>query len=370
MKITILKKNLKDGLNLIGAAVSEDNNLPILKHILLKTVNNKLQICATNLQLAISTVVSGKIVEEGAVAVPFTTFNGVIGGSGSERVDIEVKNNTVLIKTDNYDAKIQGLPESDFPTIPKIEKLTGHLVINSQLLIDSLAKTSYAVQMSEIRPELNGVFINFQPAVVKMAATDSFRLLEKTIYDSHFKSNVKNAWKLIIPIKTAQEISRIFGGDVEVEMFFDGNQVLVKNSETELVSHVVDGSYPDYEQIIPKATETEISLQKNDLIQALKLVSNFSSKINDIHLRLKDDKKVLEVYSANQYLGENNYLIPVKTKGNGFTDISFNWKYLLDGLKTIKTENLILGFNGESKPAIMKCPEDSSCFYIVMPIKV
>ncbi|MDP3901716.1 MAG: hypothetical protein Q8Q37_01935, partial [bacterium] len=124
------------------------------------------------------------------------------------------------------------------------------------------------------------------------------------------------------------------------------------------------------DQIIPKDFDTELNINKSYLINAIKLVSNFSGKINDIKLNFSQENKNLEIYSANQQLGENNYLVPAKITGSGFENVSFNWRYLLDGLKTISSENVIFGLNGDNRPAILKSTSDNSYFYILMPIKV
>lgn len=369
MKITVLRKNLKDGLIAVERGVTDNNNLPVLKHILIKTVNNKVQLSSTNLELAVVTFVSGKIIEDGGIAVPFSTFNSIISNTDSERIDIEVKSNNLLIKTDNYEAKIQGLPESDFPIIPKITSNQNFLEIDPAILKESLNQVSVAVSYSEIRPELNGVLLDYQVNILKFAATDSFRLAEKTLYENQVKTALRESLKVIVPIKTIQEVVRVFNNSPVLILVGD-NQILFKNDNVEIISRLIDGTYPDYEQIIPKSTETELSLNRSDLMKAIKLVSSFSGKVNDIHLKLTSEKKVLEVYSSNQYLGENNYLVPVKQKGADFSDIVFNWKYLLDGLKALNSENLVFILNGDMRPAMFKTSEDKSYFYIVMPIKI
>ncbi len=369
MKITILRKNLKDGLSIVERGVTDNNNLPVLKHILIKTVNNKIQLSSTNLELSVITFVSGKIVEDGGIAVPFSPFNSVISNTDSERIDIEVKNNNLLIKTDNYEAKIQGLPESDFPIIPKITNNTNFLELDPLILKEALNQVSVAVSYSEIRPELNGVLLDYQVNALKFVATDSFRLAEKTLYENQVKTTLKESLKVIIPIKTIQEVIRVFNNSPVIVLVGD-NQIMFKNEDVSIISRLIDGTYPDYEQIIPKSTETELGLSRSDLMKSVKLVSSFSGKVNDIHLKLSGEKKVLEVYSSNQYLGENNYLVPVKQKGSAFSDIVFNWKYLLDGLKVLNSENLTFSLNGDMKPAMFKTAENNSYFYIVMPIKI
>ncbi len=372
MKIIVLKKNLKDGLVAVERAIAENNNLPILKYVLLNTSEGKIRLVTTNLELAVTTLVSGKIIEDGGIAVPFSTFSSVISGADNERIDIEVKNNNLHIKTDNYEAKIQGIQKEDFPIIPKLENSERYIEIDSSVLKESLNQVSNAAQISEIRPELSGVLFDLNPSaagVLKLAATDSFRLSEKTILNKQIKTNIENPLKIIVPLKTIQEISRIFSEDGFIKILCDANQILVRNDKTEIISRLIDGGYPDYEQIVPKSSEVEVTVPRDGFLNALKLVSNFSGKVNDIRLRLKNEGKALELYSANQNLGENNYLIAVNSNNTKEIDVAFNWRYLHDGVKVSNSKEFIFSLNGEVKPAVMRPTDDASYFYLVMPIR-
>ncbi len=370
MKAIVLRKNLRDGLTIVERAVSESGNLPILKYVLLVFTSNKIKLVATNLELAVTTHVSGKIIEDGSIAVPFSAFNSIVINTNSERIELEVKNSNLLVRLDNYEAKIQGLPENDFPIIPKIENVNNYIELNSDLLVDSLNRSQFATQISEIRPELSGVLMYFEINTLKFVATDSFRLSEKKLKNDQFSAGGESSFggKSIIPLKTSHEVTRIFNTASSLKIYKDTNQILFKTENTELISRLIDGVYPDYEQIIPKDSETEVSIERDALVQAVKLVSSFSGKINDIHLKLKGDK-TLEVYAVNQFLGENNYLIPIKIQGKTFTDIVFNWRYLLDGLKALNGKDIILNLNGEVRPAMLRSANDDSLLYIAMPIK-
>lgn len=368
MKVIILKTNLKNGLMAVERAVTDNSNLPVLKNVLIKTVSNKINLSTTNLELAITKAISGKITEEGGLTVPFQTFYSIVNNTDQERIILEKKDNNFIFKTDNYEAKIQGLKEAEFPVIPKIEN-KNYLEINPVLFKKAVNQVVNAAQISEIRPEISGVLLDYQVTLLKLAATDSFRLAEKTITNDQFKSTFNHAFKIIIPLKTIQEVVRIFDNEQPLIIRFDNNQIFFKNSDLEIISRIIDGNYPDYEQIIPKSIETELILSRDYFINALKLVSAFSGKNNEINLAIRD-QKVMDVYLVNQFLGENNYLVPSKIKGPDFKNISFNWRYLIDGLKALNSENIIFGVNGNNKPAIIKSINDSSYFYILMPIKV
>jgi len=366
MKLIVLKNNFREGLSIVEKAATENTNLPILKNVLIKTFNNKIQLSATNLELAVTDFVSGKIIEEGSITVPLATLLNITNNINNEKINLEVENNTLIFKTDNYEAVIQGLPEEEFPIIPKLENTKNYIQLESDIIKEGLLKVINAVQMSEIRPEISGVLFDYQMTNLKLAGTDSFRLAEKTINESQFKSTFNKGFKVIIPLKTAQELLKVLNKE-SVTIFTDPNQILFKNNDLEVISRLIDGGYPDYDQIVPKAIETEITLELEHLVNAVKLVSAFSGKVNDIKLSVQNNKKCIEVYSANQYLGENKYLIPAKIKGPS-VDVSFNWRYLMDGLKNFNSKEIFFGMNGDRRPAVLKTLNDSSYFYIVMPI--
>src|SRR3989338_2647847 len=367
MKLIVLKNNLRDGLAAVQRASAENISLPILKNVLIKTFNNKIQLSATNLELAITQFVSGKIIEDGSITIPLETLLTITNNIANDRIAIEVENNTLHFKTDNYEAIIQGLPEEEFPIIPKIENYKNYLQINTVILKTAVAKVINAAQPSEIRPEIGGILFDFQVTNFKLVATDSFRLAEKTIQEKNFTCTFQRCFKIIIPLKTAQEVLRINTGE-ELTICIDPNQILFKNDDIEIISRLIDGTYPDYEAIVPKSLETEMLIDREHLVNAVKLVSTFSGKVNDIKMKTADGKKAVEVYSSNQYVGENKYLVPAKIKGEAF-EVSFNWRYLMDGLKNFDSNELLFGVNGDVRPAVLKNTTDTSYFYILMPIK-
>jgi len=369
MKLIILKNNLKEGLSAVERATTDSSNLPILKNILCKTDAKTIRLSATNLEIGVHKFVSGKVIEEGEITIPFAPFYNIISNTDSERVSLETEDNNLYIKTDNYQAKIQGMNSEEFPIIPSITNQDSFIEINSSVLKESLESTVYAAHISEIRPEISGVLFDFQTTILKFVATDSFRLAEKILNNRQFKTTYEKGFQAIIPLKTIQEIIRTFSNDVLLKIIIDQNQILIKTEGQELISRLISGQYPDYEQIIPKETETEILLERDKLLNAIRLVSSFSGRVNDVKMKAEEGGKTLEVYSASQGLGENNYLIPVKITGPEINEISFNWRYILDGIKAIKSKDLLLGINSENKPALMRAPDEMTYRYIVMPIK-
>ncbi|HOF50284.1 MAG TPA: DNA polymerase III subunit beta [Candidatus Colwellbacteria bacterium] len=368
MKIIVLRNNLKNALDAASRTVEENLNLPILKNILIKADQSKITVSSTNLEAAITKVVPGKITEQGEATIPFGLLNSLINNLQSERIDLEEKKCNLLLKTDNYEAIIQGMSPSDFPIIPKIAPEAGSFEISTSVLKEGINKIINACQISDLRPEISGILFNFESNVFKLVATDSFRLAEKSIPETQFKNNLSKSKKTIIPLKTIQEIVRILNDEESVKVFIDDSQALFKTETLEVITRLIDGQFPDYGPIIPKSLETEIVVEKQELVNAMKLAGSFTARSGEVVIKVGDDKKIVEVYSADSGLGENKYLISAKISGDP-VKASFNWKYLLDGLKNIYTDTVLFGLQGDSRPAILKAPNDTSYFYILMPIK-
>jgi len=372
MKIICLQENFKKGLNIIQNIVGKNLTLPILNNILLNTEKKQLKLSATDLEIAITNYVICKIEKEGGITMPAKTLVNFINNLPNKKIEITVKNNTTFVRCENFKSNIKGLDVKEFPIIPKI-KNEPILEINSLNLKNALEQVINFASFSDIRPEITGVFFDFSSdKEIKFVATDSFRLGEKTI---NFKNNkVKKDYRgsAIIPAKTIQELIRIISNlDEEgtIEISIENNQILFNLSKIQIISKLIEGSYPNYQQLISQNFDTSILINKEDLVKAVKLSSFFSSKINDVRLRVDSKKSLLEVFSQDIELGENLSELNCDIKGKDL-EIIFNHKYLLDGLNNVASKNIFLGFNGETSPGIIKPEGDETFNYVIMPIKL
>ncbi|MCL4404212.1 DNA polymerase III subunit beta [Patescibacteria group bacterium] len=366
MKLIILRTNLIEALGVIERGVGENANLPILKSFLVKTESGRILFASTNLELAIECAVPGKVIADGVVAVPFSVFNSIIKNLAAERVTIEEKDKKIMITTDNYEAVVQGQDANEFPIIPSVSDDAGSFSISTKDLKDAIGCVIPSAQYSEIRPEISGVLVSSSDGVMGFVATDGFRLAEKTL--SNAVADSVGDFSVIIPLKTAGEILRIFDGAETVDVSIDQNQILLKGNGERVISRLIDGRFPDYKAVIPKECRTEVTIDRQELINAVKLASTFSGKSNDITIRIGENGKFIEVYSADASIGENSYKVPVKTTGERFSVI-FNWRYVLDGLKIHKTQNIVIGFNSSEKPVLLIGEGDKTVVYVAMPIR-
>ncbi|HVO28386.1 MAG TPA: DNA polymerase III subunit beta [Candidatus Paceibacterota bacterium] len=367
MKIIAIQSNIKEAISVIERVVGENVNLPILKNTCIKAVGGSISFTTTNLEIAATCRVSGKVIEDGAVTVPVGLLSSVIGNIKSDRLNLETKGNVLEVKTDNYNATIQGLPAEDFPPTPKIGNPGSYLEIKGVFLKDAIREAGAAAQASDLRPELNSILFDFSLETLKLTATDGFRLAEKTIPASAFTVKDLEPFRALVPLKTGFEVLRIMKDDGLVRVCFDRNQVVFTTDQIELVSRLVDGNFPEYSQIIPKKFTTEIVVDTDELSGGVKLAAVFGQKNGEVAIKVHPNKKAIEIVSADQALGENAYLLPAKIKGDA-AEVVFNWRYLSDPLKVIRTEEVLLGLQEEANPAIIRPATDGSYFYVIKPI--
>ncbi len=370
MHVIALRSNLKEGLVIVSSARKENSQLPILKNILVEAKDSKLRISATDLEIGIIHSVSAKIIKEGSVIVPFSVFQQIVQNLNSERVELEIEGSTLHVSTDNYNAKIGVSPRDEFPIIPQLPATAPkQFSVDPAVFIHALQICSIACQISEFRPELSGVLFSMRDEQMQIVATDSFRLARVIIPKKKVTISPSIADAIIIPLRTIQEVIRIFQGSQNaIQVLFDEGQIVFKNEATELISRLIEGKFPDYDMIIPKSFESDILLQKNELINALKLTSSLSNRLNEIRIKVDDSLKSLQLLSSSHEYGESEYLLSCKAKGLPLT-ISYNWKFLLDGLKNVQSEDVFIGINSEHKPSLICTPEDESFLYILTSIK-
>ncbi len=364
MRITCLQENLKNSLNITQNIIGRNLTLPILNNVLLTTEGGRLRISSTNLEIGINTWTSGKIEKDGAITCPAKILANFVNNLPNKKIDLEVKNNILNIKCENFKASLNGLPADDFPIIPKIKEpiLTE---LDNAALKEALAKVVGAASLSESRPEITGVLFKFEKNELRLVATDSFRLAEKIIFEKSKSAGVIK--DLIVPQRTVQELVRILSEkDGETKVCLGNNQILFDSGDVQVVSRLIDGQYPPYQQIIPKNFSTQATLGREELLSVIRVAGIFSSKINDVKFFLQDAR--LEVLSHDPDLGENKAQLNAEIKGKKL-EINFNYRYLLDGLANINTKQVFLGFSSEGGPAVVKPVGDESYLYLVMPIK-
>lgn len=374
MKLKILKDKLKEGLSIIERITVKSLTLPILNNILIKTEKNFINLSSTNLEIGIKWWGLAKIEQEGSVVIPSKIVSDFVNFLDEGPINLEIKNQDLNIETKKYQTKIRGFNPEDFPIIPQV--LSQEIInINSSTFCQGLEQIVQIPILSSARPEISGVYLCFQKNLITMVATDSFRLGEKKIFFKKYPP-LQKEFSLILPQKTAKEIINIFGEkNKELKIYFSPNQILFElemeetpHPEIQLVSKLIEGEYPDYKTILPEKFTTQITLDKNEFLNQLRAASLFASKINEVKLKTKIKEGKVEILSQNPDLGEHHSSLFAKIKGKEL-EISFNFRFLIDGLLNIKSSEVVFELKGEEEAAILKGVDDESYIYLVMPIK-
>jgi len=375
MKISCTQENLNQGLMVIGHIASKNANLPILSNILIKIEDKLFTLSATNLEIGATIQIRSKVEKEGEYSVDAKLFSDYVSFLPKERVDLELEDDNLKITCEKQKTKIKGQTSTEFPLIPKIEKKNPY-IISARDFKQVISEVIFAVSNSEARPEISGIFMGLDASNLILTATDSYRLAEKKIKLSDNKNNIER--KIIIPVKTLQEISRILGilkDDISLEkvenmeIYLSENQIMFSYNNVDLISRLIEGQYPDYTQIIPSTYKTKSLIEVKDLIKAVKTSSLFTkSGINDIKIELNPTAKEIIITSSSAQTGENISKIEAVIEGE-INNIVLNYRYLLDGLQNISSNKVILEINDGNSPCVIKPESTKDYIYIIMPIK-
>lgn len=362
MRIAINQKNLSKALNIVEKVVSRNPSIPILNNILLKTENGRLRVSATNLEIGINYFLGAKIEESGEIAVPARIFSDFISNINDEKVALITKNNVLNINSDKYKTQILGFDPKEFPLIPKINN-DPFSIIPAKTLKSGLTTILDSIAVSEARPELAGVFIDFTPQQIIFAATDSFRLSERVIDLKH-----KEKRSFILPRNTVLELIRLLSDvDEDILIKYADNQVSFSGNNVEVISRLIDGNYPDYKKVIPEKFISRMLVKKEALEKNTRLAGLFSSNVADI--KLSCSEKAIMITAKNSDKGEIQAVTEALLKNEPF-DISLNHYYLLDGLKIIPTEHVIIEYTGQGSPLVLRPEYDArDMVYLIMPLR-
>jgi len=362
MKIIINQQKLIHTLELISRVSIKHVTLPVLQCVLITVKNNKIIFKATNLEISIEIVVEGKIENDGVVAVSATTLLQAIQYISNKEITISVVAGVVIVDSGNGKTTINTIPFDEFPGITKLSGIGT--TIQKNLFSLGIKTVAFAASQSSIKPELGSIFIQQKKEhSLTFVATDSFRLMEKTVSQKGYILEQP----LLIPQKNAIELARICDLlESDPTLIINENQCALSFFEgVYITSRLVAGSFPDYEQIIPKEYSTHITVLKNDLLQTFKKTHIFLNKFMQVTLQVLDNK--LTISSQNGEIGATTDTISISTEGDNIT-LNFNQQYLIDPFNHISDESIVMHFAGIGRPLVIQGLSDTTLRYLVMPM--
>lgn len=366
MELQITQENFNRALSVVGRVASTKTQLPILSNILLRTDNNRLLVAATNLEIASSYFIGAKVSKEGAITIPARLLSDFVSNLPKEPINLTVNQNKLHISCGTYTSTINGIVADEFPELPVIdEKSSVRYIISTDDFKQSVSQTIITSSQDSTRPVLTGVYWHSFEGSLYLAATDGYRLSERRVIET--KSDIA----AIIPTSTLQEVLRTIQDDTsEIEVLFNDTEVQFRLGEAEITSRLIDGSFPDYRQLIPKSSETSIVIPKVDFVRITKIASLFARESGgSITVTADSDKKTLAIHSIASELGENTSEAEAKEVSSSGV-VTLNSRYLNEALSVIHDDEIIFRFSGKLAPCVLTSHQKMPDYmHIIMPLK-
>ena len=363
MKFSVSKEKLLAGLQTVQNVVSTRTTLPILSNVLLRADDGKLHLTTTDLDVGVSGGIDAQIDKPGATTLPARRLATIVRELPAAEVQIEIDSkNVASIRCGQSFFKILGLPEEEFPPLPKFED-AKIFTLNQQALRDALKKTSYAISTDETRYVLNGILFSFKENKLTMVATDGRRL---ALVDLEVEFPRSQEVEIIVPTKCVTELGRLLGEEGDVKMSVGENQVAFEIGGTLLVSKLIEGNYPNYRQVIPGDAKERITLERETFLNAVHRVSLLSSEKSN-SVKLVFSKNNIEIAANTPDVGEARESLAVAYKGREFS-IAFNPEFLQAPLRALPNDEVYLDLIDEMSPGVIKI--QSPFLYVLMPMRI
>jgi DNA polymerase-3 subunit beta len=380
MKITCLQENLARGLSTVGRAVATRSTLPVLSNILLQTDEGRLRLAATNLEIGINSWIGARIDEEGSISVPARLLTEFVNSLPPDQIDMELneRTQTLNLKCSRYEANIKGIDAGEFPDVPTAESITGQAPSRLHLEVETfrqmIDQAVFAAATDESRPILTGVLAKFHQGGLTLAAADGFRLAVTT---ADVGVNLDETANVIIPARALAELGRISADEEEkIELLITPgrNQVLFHLTNKDLVSQIIEGNFPDYNQIVPKSHSTRTIVTTGDLLKAVKVAFLFArDAANIVRFNIVPGSELtpgqMIVTATSAEFGDNVSELDASIEGDE-TEIAFNARYMIDALAVLGTAEVALETSTASSPGIIRPVGGNDFLCVIMPMHI
>ncbi len=362
MKFKVNKDSLLNGIQVVQNVITAKSTLPILSNILLESQSKDLRLTATDLDIGISCVIPVDILEQGAITIPSKRLGDIVKELPANDVIITVKkNNLIIIETENCQFKIMGLSKDEFPKLPEF-KDKEVINIEQDILQEMLKLTSFAVSFDESRYILNGIFFKISKNNLVLVATDGKRL---AIVEKKIQQTIEKDICFIVPIKTIQELNRNLKNEGIVSLILGSNQILFDLGKIVIISRLIEGEFPDYQQVIPIVSDNKMRVERELFLLAVKRAALLSTPdYQAVKLELFKNKLVLSKSTPD--VGESREEIPVEYQGKEIV-IGFNPGYLIEVIKNLQNNMIDFELTDSEKPGVIRI---TGYTYIVLPMRL
>jgi DNA polymerase III subunit beta len=374
MKVTVLQENLARGLGTVSKAVSPRSTLPVLANVLIASDGGRLRLSATNLELGITCWVPARIEEEGSTTVPSRTFNDLVSTLPADQVmlKLDVKTQTLNVRGGTSTNDIKCIDAQEFPPMP-VPDMDGAVQINSGDFREMIHQVAFSASTNEARPVLMGVLIQVEKDKLTMAAADGFRL---SVRKAVLSASVPAPVSAIVPAQALKELARVAGdGEEPIYMVLPKGrgQVIFRVKDVEVVSQLIDGTFPDYQQIIPRSYKSRTLVSTAALLKACKQAEIFAREGSNVaRFNIKSAQgemqpSEVEISATSEETGKNETIVEATVDGGGLL-IAFNVKFLREALEVIRTPNVALETSAPNAPGVVKPVGEDDYLHVIMPM--
>jgi len=374
MKVTVLQENLARGLAIVSKAVSPRSTLPVLANILIASDEGRLRLSATNLEMGITCWIPARIEDEGSTTVPARTFNDLVSTLPGDQVllKLDVQTQTLNVRGGTSTNDIKCIDAQEFPPLP-VPDFDGAVQINVGDFREMIHQVAFAASSDEARPVLMGVLVQVDKDKLTMAAADGFRLsVRKAVLSTPSSAPVS----AIVPSQALKELARVAtDGDEPIYMVMPKGrgQVVFRVKDVEVVSQLIDGTFPDYQQIIPRSYKSRTLVSTASLLKACKQAEIFAREGSNVaRFNIKSAQgemqpSEVEISATSEETGKNETIIEATVDGGGLL-IAFNVKFLREALEVIRTPNVALETSAPNAPGVVKPVGDDQFLHVIMPM--
>ena len=384
MKLSCLQENLTRGLATVGRAVANRSTLPITQNVLLKTDQGMLMLSATNLEIAITTWIGAMIEEEGAITVPHRLLADLVNSLPSDRIDLDLQGpdedgvatggSVLHLSCGRSVTHMNGADAADFPPVPKVDSGLS-TEIDPSIMRTGIALVAFSAASDESRPVLTGVELKLHESSVVMAAADGFRL---AVYSSQIAQQMEEEVKVIVPARTMLEVQRLVSDQsapIRITLSPEGGQVMFKFENVELVSQLLQGTFPNYDQLIPERYETRAVMELDDLKRATQSAAVFArdgSNIVRLEMQPAESSEggLLKVSARSEEVGDNLDELDIEQMEGQDAKIAFNVRYLQEIVNVLGRGKVAIEVTNSSSPGVFRSADSDSYVHVVMPMYV
>jgi DNA polymerase-3 subunit beta len=374
MKVTVLQENLARGLGTVAKAVSPRSTLPVLANILIASDEGRLRLSATNLEMGITCWIPARIDEEGSTTVPARTFSDLVSTLPGDQVllKLDASTQTLNVRGGTSTNDIKCIDAQEFPPLP-VPDFEGAVQINVGDFREMIHQVAFAASSDEARPVLMGVLVQVDNDKLTMAAADGFRLsVRKAVLSTPSPAPIS----AIVPAQALKELARV-ATDSEEPIYMvipkGRGQVVFRVKDVEVVSQLIDGTFPDFQQIIPRSYKSRTLVSTSSLLKACKQAEIFAREGSNVaRLNIKSAQSEMqpsevEISATSEETGKNETIVEATVDGSGLL-IAFNVKFLREALEVIRTPNVVLETSAPNAPGVVKPVGDDQFLHVIMPM--